>query len=125
MSTLDIKKLTQALQRDKRVSFAYLFGSALDGKLPRQDADIDIGVYIEGKINYDVVIDIMGLCQEALGYEKVDIALLNRANPILRFEVISGRPLVIKDKELHATFFSLTCREYEDEMMRLRKAKEY
>ena len=105
MSTLDIEKLTQALQQDNRVSLAYLFGSALDGKLPRQDADIDIGVYIEGKIDYDVVTGIMGLCQKALGYEKVDIGLLNQANPILRFEVISERPLVIKDKDLHATFF--------------------
>lgn len=121
MRKLDINNLTQALQREKRVSFAYLFGSALDGNLPRRDADVDIGVYIEGEIDYDVVTDIVGLCQEALGYEKVDIALLNRANPILRFEVISGRPLVIKDRGLHATFFSLTCREYEDEMMRLRK----
>jgi len=48
--------------------------------------------------------------------EKVDLVVLNQADPILAFEAISGRFLCKNDQDQTAAFFSLVCREYEDVM---------
>lgn len=41
---------------------------------------------------------------------------LNEANPILRFEAVSGKRLFCRDLSALAEFVSLAAREYEDEM---------
>ena len=57
--------------------------------------------------------------------EKIDIVILNTANPILAFEALSGKMLTCQNREEYETFFSLTCRLYEDEMMRIDKHLSY
>ena len=54
--------------------------------------------------------------QQALQIEEIDLVTLNGANPILRFEAISGRSLFCRDMGNRAAFVSLAAREYEDEI---------
>jgi uncharacterized protein len=109
------------LLRNSSIEFAYIFGSAKDGLIRKDGPDIDIAVYINKKADLNLLADIIGACQEAAGHDKIDIVVLNNAGPILAFEAISGYLLFSRDEDKRAAFFSLTCRMYEDEMMRLEK----
>lgn len=51
--------------------------------------------------------------------------ILNDANPILRFEAVSGRMLFCRDIQRMADFVSLTAREYEDEMAQWQRALQH
>jgi hypothetical protein len=63
--------------------------------------------------------------EKIVGVEAIDLVILNEANPILRFEAISGRPLFCRDLDQRAEFASLTAREYEDEMAQWQKSLAY
>jgi hypothetical protein len=64
----------------------------------------------------------LGKLQSALNIEEIDLVVLNKANPILRFEAISGRSLFCRDLSRRAEFASLTAREYEDSMAMVERA---
>jgi predicted nucleotidyltransferase len=100
---------------------AWAFGSAQDGAL-REGSDADIAVLTEGTLTFEQQLDLLGRLQDALQLDKVDLVILNDANPILRFEAVSGRQLFNRDPEEVAGFVSLTAREYEDEMAQWERA---
>ncbi len=111
MKTFDINKLKNVLQKHKSIVFSVLFGSAQDGKLVKHGSDIDIGIYLSTPPTVDILAEIIGLCQDSLKYDNIDISILNTNDPILAFEAISGK--------------LLTCRRYEDEMIRINKNISY
>lgn len=102
-------------QQMSGVVAAWAFGSA-QGEEVRQGGDVDIAVLAAAPLSLDEQLDLLARLQDALGVEEIDLVILNEANPILRFEAISGRPLFCRDLAQRAEFASLTAREYEDEM---------
>lgn len=104
-----------------QVIAAWVFGSAQAGEI-RAGGDVDIGVLFESPPSLAEQLELLARLQEALGVEEIDLVVLNEANPILRFEAISGRPLFCRDAGQRAGFASLTAREYEDEMAFLQRA---
>jgi len=100
---------------------AWVFGSAQSGEL-RPGGDVDIGVLFETLPSFDEQLDLLGRLQTALNVEDIDLVVLNKANPILRFEAISGRSLFCRDLSRRAEFASLTAREYEDSMAMVERA---
>ena len=78
--------------------------------------NVDIAVFLESPPSLDEQIELLARLQAALRLEEIDLVILNEANPILRFEAISGRPLFCRDLGRRAEFASLTAREYKDEM---------
>ena len=94
---------------------AWVFGSAQGGRV-QPGGDIDIGVLFESLPSLEVQFELLADLQQSLRVEDVDLIVLNEANPILRFEAISGRPLFCRDAGRRAEFVSLTAREYEDGM---------
>jgi hypothetical protein len=54
--------------------------------------------------------------ETALAFANIDLVPLNKADPILRFEAISGRAIFCRDLGRRAEFVSLTAREYEEAM---------
>ncbi len=125
MKTFSINKLKKALHKNEQIVFSLIFGSARDGKLEKKDADIDIAVYLSTSPTADILAEIIGLCQDAVKFDNIDISILNTSDPILAFEAISGKLLTCRDDEKYASFFSLTCRQYEDEMIRINKHISY
>ncbi|MCA9932119.1 MAG: nucleotidyltransferase domain-containing protein [Anaerolineales bacterium] len=115
LKTIDWNKSQTALQSTLKVIAAWAFGSAIDGKV-RPGADADIGILTESPLTFDEQLDLIGKIQTALQFENVDLVVLNTANPILRFEAVSGRRLYCRDTAKMAAFVSLTAREYEDEV---------
>ena len=100
---------------------AWVFGSAQGGRV-QPGGDVDIGVLFESPPSLGVQLELLADLQQALEVEEVDLIALNEANPILRFEAISGRPLFCRDAGRRAEFVSLTAREYEDGMAFVQRA---
>ena len=64
----------------------------------------------------DEQLELVAKLEAALRIGNVDLVVLNDANPILRFEAISGLAIYCSDMGRRAEFASLTAREYEDEI---------
>lgn len=125
MREFSITTLQKALKQHDTIAFALIFGSSKDGFLIKDNADIDIAVYLAAKPSADMLAEIVGLCQDALNYDRIDLVVLNDADPILSFEALSGRLLVRTNEEAYRAFFSRTCRQYEDEMLRIERSLSY
>lgn len=104
-----------------QVVAAWVFGSAQDGYV-RQGSDLDIGVLFAHLPTVDAWADLRADLQQAVGLEDIDLVVLNRANPVLRFEAVSGYAVYCRDAARRAEFVSLAAREYEDEMAWVQRA---
>ncbi|MDI7267033.1 MAG: nucleotidyltransferase domain-containing protein [Myxococcota bacterium] len=122
MRQVDRERLRRALEARPEVVFALLFGSAGRGPLPRADSDIDVAVLLDRPLTYELWDALVDSVVRACGIEPVDLVDLARARPLLAFEALGGDLLFVRDRERWAAFFSTTCREYEDEMFRIRRA---
>ena len=117
LKNFDYSLLKQELSDNNQVVFAFIFGSARFGKQIRPDSDVDIAVWLLPPFDFDDHLNVIEMCQRAIQFENIDLTVLNKASTLLRFEAISGVPLVIKDWDTYADFFSETCRYYEDQMI--------
>ena len=125
MKEFSIVDLQIALRQHNKIVFALLFGSSKEGFLIKDTTDIDIAVYLSEQPTPDMLAEIVGLCQDALQYEHVDLVVLNTSDAILSFEALSGRLLFCNNEEEYLSFFSRTCRQYEDEMQRIERSLSY
>lgn len=111
-----IKKITQYINNDDTVSFAYLFGSYARGT-QRKDSDVDIAVYLintleEDYFNYQMKLKIE--LEEMLRHE-VDIIILNNAPPLLKQQAFSqGHLLKCIDKDIWKNYKIKSFYEYLD-----------
>jgi predicted nucleotidyltransferase len=121
----DIDKLADSVAKAcPRAVFALLHGSAKDGFV-RAGADVDIAVYIEGKPDFEFYRRAYEAVSSVAGGVEPDVGILNRAEPVYRFEALKGRLLFSRDTEKYLDFFSLTCREYESQMVDYQRQWEY
>lgn len=107
-------QIKKALEGDKDILFAYLFGSHASGRA-RPDSDIDVAVYLDP--DCDLVGKQLALIEKlskALGTDRIDVVVLNTARPSLRNEVVHGRLLLRRSRERHASFVSATLRIHWD-----------
>jgi predicted nucleotidyltransferase len=112
---IDWQKTIPIWQENQKIIAAWAFGSAQDGVV-REGGDVDTAVFTTTPLSLDEQLTLLGKLQAALQFEDVDLIILNDANPILRFEAVSGKRLFCRDLSAMAGFVSLTAREYEDEM---------
>lgn len=120
---IDITGLRQALLPVPGLRFALLFGSARTGVLPRADSDIDVAVSLDHVPDVDERAAILGLVQQAVRSDRVDVVFLNLTENItLKREVLYGTVLVCHDPDHYASFFSLADRQGRDERDRLARA---
>ncbi len=99
----------------------FLFGSVLSDSF-RADSDIDIGVYFENRrydktTVYDAILDFFQT-------EKIDVAFLNEASPLLLYQVIKkGKPMACKSHTILVEFRLRGIKKYW-ETKKFRKMKE-
>jgi predicted nucleotidyltransferase len=113
--TIDWPRTLPIWQETPEVLAVWAFGSAQDGQVA-PGSDVDVGVWFEIPPSFEQQLVLLARLQETLGLDEVDLVVLNDANPILRFEALSGRPLFNRDPIRCAGFASLTAREYEHAM---------
>ncbi len=101
------------------VEFAYLFGSAVSGRVtPRSDVDIAIHV-ARGTDAHSVRLAVARAASRHLRTDAVDVVLLNTAPISLRGRVLGSRRVIV-ERNPHARhqFESLTLRMFHDFRMR-------
>lgn len=114
MSTLE-KTAARVLQEFSKISSAWIFGSHARNQA-RPDSDVDLAILVTAPLSTDELVRLSGRLSWELSEDRVDLVVLNSALPILCFEAISGINILCKDDAFQAEFFSLTCRQYEEDM---------
>jgi len=116
-----ISKLTNALNKNPSILFAYLHGSVLSSEHPK---DVDIAVYLrsgiydglvaDGGLSIDFAIPLEMELEKILG-EKVDVQVINRAPLSFRYRVLKmSKLLVDNDSNTRCDFEYLSMVEYFD-----------
>ena len=114
--------------------FVYLLGSAASGTV-NAHSDIDFAAYLAAEGNapapprevdrvsfYDRAAEVV---ERLVGAVRCDLGILNTAEPVYRFEALKGKLLFIRDREQWLRFYSITCREYEHQMVHYEKQRRY
>ena len=111
-----IEKIKEILEYDKKIAFAYLFGSAAEDKI-RFGSDLDIGVYFEQMPELLTIGTIVNELEKTAGFN-VDLVLLNHLyedNPKLAYSVLSkGKLLFCFDEKLLTGYKEKTYLRYLD-----------
>ncbi|ACB86116.1 DNA polymerase beta domain protein region [Natranaerobius thermophilus JW/NM-WN-LF] len=96
------------------IKAAYLFGSCAVGR-NNSMSDIDIAVLLkDGTNNHDKKIELLAGLVE-LGYDNVDLAILNDMSIVGRYEVIKHNKILYADDDFDVhSYFSLVIRQYLD-----------
>jgi hypothetical protein len=108
-----MSQLIKALQQDKDILFAYLFGSYGKGK-PNSLSDIDLAVYFKNRDHLtDKKIHLFLLVSKILKTDEIDIVLLNESTPLLVHSIMqTGKLLFSKDELERIRFLSKNLKEY-------------
>ena len=121
---MDLKEIKQVLRekgpdlfRQYDVDLAYLFGSAARDRL-RERSDVDIAIRFKPSLPKDRYFYNLVRLESALIRlvpRKIDLAILNFNDALLRYEVIrNGVVLYSADEEARALFHIRTYRDYDD-----------
>jgi predicted nucleotidyltransferase len=125
---LDTEHLSRELNETfPEILFAFLFGSSKDGII-KTGSDIDLAVYFEkGVSQTELIPRIIELSESLIQGPACDLTILNTAGPLVAHEALRGTELFIRAGalEIYASFYSLTCRLYEDQSWWRKKQLEY
>ena len=118
---IDLNRIKNLLESQfPEILVAYIFGSAKDGYI-KSGSDIDLAVLLDD--NYDKLLEfkIAAEIEEAFKC-KIDIVVLNTANPILTHEIFrNGNRLFERDSLKRAVFEVNAFRDYIDNIYFLRR----
>jgi predicted nucleotidyltransferase len=109
------------------ICFAYLFGSAVNGNLSPL-SDIDIAIYLDPHTDrIKLLPEIAGVVEKIFPGRETDIVLLNEAGELIAMEALKGKILFIREEalDLHAEFYSVTCRLSEDRLVWMKRQLNY
>jgi len=112
------RELKNYFAKQDDVEFALIFGSTGLGRTTLI-SDIDVGVYLrssEDRLKMaDRQIDITCAIMRLYRISRVDVVVLNLANPFLRFQVVKqGRLIYTKDERLFCKFKATSFGMYQD-----------
>lgn len=94
------------------ISLLVLFGSRVKGSYS-PESDLDLGVLFENN-TFDRIKVISDLISVFPGFD-LDLVMLNHADPILKFEIISNyQILYCADQETFISFYTNTVKQYND-----------
>jgi len=115
---MEIAELQQRLSRYPEIVAAYLFGSALTGKLTPM-SDVDIAILLQDQtsfdrellLSFDVISDI-----QKIFHREGDVKVLNRIKdlPFLHQVLSAGKLIYERDRETHREFVARTVIAYLD-----------
>lgn len=117
-----LSKNYEELMRRIDAGIIFLFGSILTPGF-HKNSDIDIGVYFENRqydktMVYDAILDFFQT-------EKVDIAFLNEASPLLLYQVVKKGKVVAYKNYMTLIEFKNRCLKRYWETAKFRRMKEH
>lgn len=108
--------VAQLLARDRAVLAAYLFGSNASGRA-RNGSDVDVAVLLSPRRAgeaFEFRLRYAADLEDLLG-RRVDVVVLNQADPFLRFQVYSkGKLLFVRNRRKALEFQLYSMNEYWD-----------
>lgn len=118
-------RIAGALEPRDEVLEAYLFGSHAAGK-PQAHSDIDIAVYVDERrsaaTGYGYAAELGAHLMHALGTNRIDLVVLNRAPPVLYHRVLrDGRRILARDLRATTTREGYALSRYCDYLPQLAK----
>lgn len=117
----------QMEQQFPEICFAYLFGSAATGQLTGK-SDIDLAVYLCADTDrLNLLHSLIGFAEGHFPGRFIDLVVLNDSDELIALEALKGKILFIREEavDLHAGFYSLTCRLSEDRLFWMKRQLEY
>jgi predicted nucleotidyltransferase len=116
-----ISHLTDFIKERQEVSFAYIYGSFLEG-IPFHD--IDIGVYVAGINEKDSTMYALELSESISEMEQipVDIRVLNYAPLLFLYHVFKGYLVFERDANIRIEISNKTVQRYLDIKPMIRRA---
>lgn len=128
VSDKQIRRLEKRLEANfPEISFAYLFGTANKGVMS-DSSDIDIAVYLkpDSKTTH-LIAGIIGEVENIFPGHYCDLTILNDAGKLIAMEALKGKILFVREEatDIHAEFYSLTCRMYEYKQAWIKKQLKY
>jgi len=100
---------------ESQVKFAYLFGSHANGVTIGPLSDLDLAVYLDGRVNFFTNrLRLMEVLAKKIRTENFDLVVLNRAPPVLRYEVIKNGLVLKENKPRRIMFETEVLRTYLD-----------
>lgn len=123
-----IERLTAELRKDRRIIFAYVFGSFMDQDAPFS-RNVDIGIYVDGTaVSPDRFVDLsIGLSlslESQLGRYPVDVVVFNDAPLDVAYRITCGELLFSNDEDLMADIVAKTWSMYHDHAITKRRILE-
>ena len=100
MTTGDaVERVLAVVEKNPKMRLFYLFGSRARGK-EDPESDIDFAFLSSKDFSWEEYYSLRGSLSRVLGTDRFNLLWLNKADPIITFEVIAtGRPLYFKDPE--------------------------
>ncbi|MFW5684453.1 MAG: nucleotidyltransferase domain-containing protein, partial [Spirochaetota bacterium] len=107
-----IPRLRETLLGFPSVSFSFIFGSAVQGRL-RDDSDLDVAVYVDadGALEVEAERDVPDEADLQIALERatgrnIDLLILNRAPAtVCSAALVTGQPVLIRHQQLYARYF--------------------
>ncbi|AIS51954.1 DNA polymerase beta-like protein [Thermoanaerobacter kivui] len=104
-------------------SLILIFGSYARGRV-HELSDLDIGIKFDKNIEMALYSSILKELVEIFNREDIDVVILNYADPLLRFEIISSCKVLYQAyPEAYLDFYLYSVKGYDD-VKRLRKLEE-
>ncbi|MFH1799191.1 MAG: nucleotidyltransferase domain-containing protein [Candidatus Omnitrophota bacterium] len=115
---MQYEKLKKYFKKQSDIQCAILFGSVALGKTTPM-SDIDIGVYFDNDVDKlsasDRQIDITCILMSLYHINRVDVVILNFADPFLRFQVVkTGQLIYAKDIKEFYRFKAVSFGRYQE-----------
>ncbi|MCL5966679.1 MAG: nucleotidyltransferase domain-containing protein [Deltaproteobacteria bacterium] len=111
--TEEIRRAAAGIARRQGLSLVVLFGSAAEGT-ERPDSDVDIGVRFRGDYDLSKTLEVQLAVSALSGGREVDLAVLNRADPLLMKKIAERCLVLYEDPGAAAAFRLLAFRRYQD-----------
>lgn len=109
-----LQKVTECLSKDKRIIFAYLYGSQARGTM-REDSDVDIAIYLENLDQDPLLEENISLKLENILHRSVDVRIINKAPGSFLNQVLKdGVLLLSRDDRKRIDFETRKTLEYFD-----------
>jgi uncharacterized protein len=108
-----VEKIGEALKDNAKVILAFLFGSAVSGRL-LDESDVDVAVLFDHMPEISDILNLKAAVSEATNRD-VDLVILNDSSPIICMQVLKSGILIRKrDNTAYSNFCVKTVKQYDD-----------
>lgn len=105
------------LARQFSLRFIVLFGSQVSGRT-QPDSDLDVAIVAAHELPFDTFFELMGsletIFHQSYQFKDFDLVDFHRADPLLRYEIVTGGRLVAGDPNAYEALAIATRRAYAD-----------